>query len=221
MATIDKQTLKFLKDLKSYNYREWFKENKDRYDRAATNFSDFIGALLKELSKFDPGISGLEPKDCIFRIYRDTRFAKDKSPYKTNMGAHILANGRKTEHSQAGYYVHLEPGNSFLAGGAYRPPAAWIKNIRQEIDRDAATFKKIISTKTFREYFGALEGEKLKTAPKGFPKDHPEIDLLRFKSFLAVHQVIDKQLLAPDYLKYSVKVFKALSPFDDFLNRGT
>ena len=217
---ISKKTFQFLKDLKKNNDRDWFKANKSRHDEAKADFEAFLGKLIPALAKFDNSIASLEPKKCIFRIYRDTRFSKDKTPYKTNLGAHLLAGGRKTEHGRAGYYIHLEPGKSILAGGAYLPPAPWIKAIRQEIDYNAKDLKKILNSKSFKEYFGSIEGEKLKTAPKGYPKDHPEIELLKHKSLLAVHNLTDKQVLSDDFLKHTLKVFKTLKPFDDFLNRG-
>jgi uncharacterized protein (TIGR02453 family) len=137
------------------------------------------------------------------------------------MGAHLIAGGRKSEHSRAGYYIHLEPGKTILAGGAYLPPGPWVKNIRQEINYHAADLKKILGSKSFKEYFGEMQGEKLKTAPRDFPKDHPEIELLKHKSFLAVNNVEDKMATSNDFLEHCSKVFKALYPFDEFLNRAS
>ncbi len=221
MTQISKNTLKFLKDLKANNYREWFLVNKSGYESAKAEFESFVDDLLAEIAKFDKTIGHYTAKDCIFRIYRDVRFSSDKSPYKTHMGAHVTATAKKSEiHSRAGYYIHIGPGESMLAGGAYMPQAHWLKAIRTEIAGDPESFKKILNSKDFKTYFGALEGEQLKTAPRDFPKDHPEIELLKYKSFLASHQCTDAMVTAPDFLQHCVATFKALYPFDQFLNRA-
>ena len=175
--------------------------------------------MVNQISKFDPLIEKVDAKKAVFRIYRDTRFSKDKTPYKINIGAHLNAFANKL-HDRAGYYIHIEPGNCFLAGGAYLPPGSWIKAIRKEIDYDAASLRKIIASASFKKYFGAIEGEQLKTSPRDYPKDHPEIDLLKYKSFLAVHKLKDAQVLAADFDQHCVKVFKSLKPFTDYLNRA-
>ena len=221
MTTISKNTFKFLKELKQKNKRDWFLENKPRYEEAKKGFEVFIDALIAEISKFDGSIGHHTAKECIFRIYRDVRFSKDKSPYKTHMGAHITSAAKKSEiHSRAGYYIHIGPGESMLAGGAYLPQGPWIKAIRQEIAYNAADLKKIISGKNFKEYFGEIEGEKLKKAPKGYEPDHPEIELLKYKSFLASHKCSDSKVTSIEFLNHCVNVFKVLHPFDSFLNRA-
>jgi uncharacterized protein (TIGR02453 family) len=214
---VNKATFKFLNDLKANNDRDWFAANKDRFETAKEDFEAVVAKLIKGIAKFDPAIGDLDAKKCTFRIYRDTRFSKDKTPYKINMGAHLVAHDQKP-HDRAGYYVHIEPGGCFLAGGAYLPPAPWIKAIRSEIDHNAAALKKIISAKAFKDYFGEMEGEKLKTAPRDYPKDHPEIELMKYKSFLAVHKLNEADVIAPGFEEHATKVFKALKPFDDFLN---
>ena len=221
MKSINKNTLKFLKELKANNNRDWFTENKPRYETAKKEFESFIDNLLLEIAKFDPSIGHHQGKDCIFRIYRDVRFSKDKSPYKTHFGAHVTSAAKKSEiHSRAGYYIHIGPGESMLAGGAYLPQGPWLKAIRNELAHNADKFRKIVNSKSFKEYFGEFEGEQLKTAPRDFPKDHPEIDLLRYKSFLATHKLKDSQVTSPDFLKHAAKTFKALYPFDQFLNEA-
>ena len=217
MSQINKSTLKFLNDLKKNNNREWFNDNKPRYEEARTNFEEFIANLIMDIAKFDPPIGGLNPKKSIFRIYRDARFSKDKTPYKINLGAHLSPHAGQL-HDRAGYYIHLEPNKSFLAGGAYLPPAPWLNAIRYEINRNSKELKKIINSKNFKNYFGELEGEKLKSAPRDYPKDHPEIELLKFKSYLAVHKVSNGEVLSDKFLQYSTKIFKLLHPFDNFLN---
>ena len=219
MSKINKSTFKFLADLKKNNNRDWFNDNKPVYQEARANFEEFIANLISNISKFDPPIAEIIPKKSIFRIYRDTRFGKDKTPYKINLGAHLSPHSAQL-HDRAGYYIHLEPGKSFLAGGAYLPPAPWLNAIRYEINRNSKEFKKILSNKTFKNYFGELEGEKLKTAPRDYPKDHPEIELLKFKSFLAIHNLKNNEVLSDGYLQNATKVFKALQPFDKFLNNA-
>jgi uncharacterized protein (TIGR02453 family) len=221
MSKINSSTFQFLKELKENNDRDWFNANKPRYQEARQNFIDFVGELLLQIAEFDPSISHHEAKNCVFRIYRDVRFSKDKSPYKTNFGAHVTSAAKKSEiHSRAGYYIHLEPGGSFLAGGAYMPQGPWLKAIRQEIAYNADDLKKILNSKSFKQYFGAMEGEKLKTSPRDYPKDHPEIELLRHKSFLATHHCDDPSVLSEDFVVHCGQVFKALHPFDAFLNRA-
>jgi uncharacterized protein (TIGR02453 family) len=218
---ISKSTFQFLKDLKKNNDRDWFMDNKGRFEEAKADFEAYVNSVISQISKFDTSIGHLEAKDCIFRIYRDVRFSKDKSPYKTNFGAHITSAKSKSEiHIRAGYYIHLAPGESMLAGGAYLPPAPWLRNIRSEIDHHAEEFKQIITSRSFKKYFKQIEGEKLVKAPKEFPKDHPDIELLKYKSYLAVHKTDDKTVLSKDFVRYSTGAFKALKPFGDFLNRS-
>lgn len=219
MAAISTDTLKFLKDLKNNNNKEWFQDNKSRYEDAKGDFEEFIGILIQNIAEFDPPIAELIPKKTIFRIYRDVRFSKDKSPYKLNLGAHLAANRSKV-HDRAGYYIQIQPGNSFLAGGAYDPGNPWITQIRTEIDYNTKEFKKLINSASFKKYFGEISGEKLKTAPKGFPKDHPELELLKYKSYLVANNCDDKLVTSKDFLKHATSVFKAMKPFDDFLNRA-
>jgi uncharacterized protein (TIGR02453 family) len=222
MATISKTTLSFLKDLSANNNRDWFTENKKRYEIAKDEFAAFIDALIAELSIFDQSIMHHSAKSSIFRIYRDIRFSKDKSPYKTHLGAHITSGATRSEiHSRAGYYIHIEPGNSMLAGGAYLPQGDWLKAIRQEIHYNTEEFKNILNNPDFKKYFGEMEGEKLKRAPKDYEADHPDIELLKHKSFLASHKCSDKTVTSPDFLGHGASVFKALFPFDTFLNRST
>ncbi|MBV6442613.1 MAG: hypothetical protein EPGJADBJ_04332 [Saprospiraceae bacterium] len=213
--------MQFLADLKAHNDREWFVANKPRYEAAHNEFLQFTDALIGEIGQFDPGIRHYTAKDCVFRVYRDVRFSKDKSPYKTHFGAHVTSAPKKSEiHSRAGYYLHLEPGATMLAGGAYLPESKWLKAIRQEIAYNTTTFQNILNDKDFQKYFGEMEGEKLKKAPGEYPADHPAIELLKHKSFLATHQCTDVQVLSDDFLKHCGNVFRALHPFDAFLNRA-
>jgi len=216
---IEKSTLTFLKDLRKNNNRDWFKNNKPRYEEAKDNVEQFMDALIAKVAKWDPSIAHHTGKSVMFRIYRDVRFGKDKSPYKTHFGAHVSGAEKKSDiHSRAGYYIHIGPGESMIAGGAYMPHGPWIKNIREAIDTNPKELKKILNRKAFKETFGDIEGEKLKTAPRGFPKDHPEIELLRHKSFHVAHGCPDKHVLAKDFLSHATKVCKTLHPLDVWLN---
>jgi uncharacterized protein (TIGR02453 family) len=195
MQSIPHDLLTFLEELTLNNNRDWFMQNKKRFDLIQAEFVTFLQELIVAIGEFDPTIRHIEAKKCILRIYRDTRFSDDKTPYKTSISAHILEGGRKSEHQKSGYYVRLAPGNSFLAGGAHLPPAKWISAIRNKIVEDGSTLRSILSNPTFQTYFGELRGDELKTAPRGYAKDHPEIDLLRKKSFLAVHDLSDEQVV--------------------------
>jgi uncharacterized protein (TIGR02453 family) len=216
---IEKHTLDFLSRLKKNNNRDWFEKNKEKYLVAKDNVSEMIDALLKDICTFDKRYTGLTSKDCLFRIYRDVRFSKDKKPYKSNMGASITIGGKKSP--KAGYYIHFEPGQSFLAGGVWQPEADVLKKIRQEIDYNGKQFHKIIGNKDFKKYFGELDKSyQLKTTPKGYDKDHPDIELLRLNSFIVWHQFNDKNVLSKNFVKEIGKGAKIMKPFLDFLNQA-
>ena len=216
---ISKSTYHFLKELKKNNNRNWFQANKSKFQEIKSEFEATVQELIVRIAVFDPSIANLESKECIFRIYRDTRFSKDKSPYKTNLGAHLLAPVARP-HDRAGYYIHIEPKNTFLAGGAYLPPAPWLRAIRQAIDENGNDLIKILNDKNFKKYFGEMEGDKLKTIPRDYPVDHPFIELLKYKSFLAMQRVHDEDAMSEQFIKHAVQVFKALKPFNDFLNKA-
>lgn len=169
--------------------------------------------------KFDESLAGLNPRKQAFRIYRDVRFSKDKRPYKMNMGAGFSAHGKMEQ--EPGYYIHIEPGNCFVAGGLYMPDSENLAKVRQEIDYNAEAFLKILKDKKFKKYFSGLDDfDKVKTAPKGYPKDHPYIDLLKNKSFVVSHSFSDRQVLDKNFVKQVAKVCKALKPLNDFLKRA-
>jgi uncharacterized protein (TIGR02453 family) len=213
------QVFQFLEELAANNNREWFQANKKRYDTAKESVANFMKAILNEVQSFDNSIIGIEPKDCIFRINRDVRFSNDKSPYKTNIGGFMAKGGRKA--MNAGYYLHIEPGKSFLAGGIYMPPPDKLKLIRNEIYFNPENFKKIIAAPDFKKYFKEIwDEEKLKNPPKDFPKDYPDIDLLKYKNYTVIHSLTDNQLQKADFLNYSVKVFKAMYPLNDYMNKA-
>ncbi|MBX3164461.1 MAG: DUF2461 domain-containing protein [Bacteroidetes bacterium] len=211
----------FLKALKSNNNKEWFDKNKEKYLEAKQEFEILVDKLIAGIAKFDKKISAdMKGKDCTFRIYKDVRFSKDKTPYKANMGASINPGGKKS--LEAGYYFHCEPNACFLAGGVYMPEPTMLQAIRQEIDYNFAPLDKIFKSASFKKYFNGLSDEgKLKTAPKGFEKDHPQIELLKNKHFIVSHNLSDKQILAKDIDKKIVSGFKAMYPFLEYLREAT
>ncbi|HNR18637.1 MAG TPA: DUF2461 domain-containing protein [Bacteroidia bacterium] len=212
-------TLSFIKDIKKNNNRDWFEKNKLRYENAKTDFESFVAGILNQFVKINPKLKGLEARKCTFRIYRDVRFSKNKDPYKTNMGASINEGGKKME--MAGVYVHIEPGgNSFIAGGRYMPMPPELKAIRQEIQYNTKAFKKIISEKNFKKYFGGLEEIKLKTNPKGFDKDFADIELLKYTSYIATRKLDDKTIASKNFVKELTASYKAMMPLIKFLNEA-
>ena len=210
-----KETLKFLSDLAAHNDRDWMQANKKRYEAAKAAFKELTADLIKGIGAFDESVLGLEPKDCIFRLNRDIRFSKDKSPYKTNFGAAIMEGGKKSPNPT--YFFQLQPGNSFVAGGVYHPEAEYLKKIRQEIDYNPEELKQIAEEKAFQKAFGKITGESLKTAPKGYPKDHPNIELLRMKSFLVMRNLTDEEVLKKDLAKRLSDYFELMMPFNQYL----
>ena len=212
--------LKFLKDLKKNNDRTWFEKNKSRYLEVKQDFESFVGLLLKEFTKFDQGLAGLDHKKLPFRIYRDVRFSKDKSPYKINMGAGFSPNGKLVQ--EPGYYLHIEPGDkSFVAGGIYMPDAGNLSKIRQEIDYNFDKLKKVINATSFKKSFSGFDDfDKLKTMPKGYPKDHPQIELLKLKSFIVSHSFTDKEVIGADFSKKIITHAKAIKPLNDFIREA-
>ncbi|MES2838369.1 MAG: DUF2461 domain-containing protein [Bacteroidota bacterium] len=214
---MDKNTIIFLENLKKNNNRDWFLENKSTYENAKNDFIELVATVIKELSKSDKSIAGIEPKSCVFRINRDVRFAKDKSPYKTNFGASINKNGKKS--FSAGYYIQIEPSNSFIGGGIYMPPADVLNKIRQEIDYNGIDFKKIILNKNFTQTYGALEDfDKLVNPPKGYHKTNDNIELLKLKSYIATKTLSKKEILDPNAGKAIAKDLTVLIPLFTFLN---
>lgn len=218
MIQIYNSTLQFLTDLKHNNEREWFLNNRKRYDEAKLNFEIFTQALINGISDFDPAVRGLEAKNCTYRINRDIRFSNDKSVYKTHLGAFIVRGGKKNGDKYPGYYFHIEPGNSMIAGGAYMPPAPWLSAIREKIDEEGELLVKILRNKDFVKYFGKIEGEKLKTAPKGYPRDHPHIELLRLKSYLVDRQISDAEVTGNDCFNFVKEACRTMKPLNDFLS---
>ncbi len=216
-------TLKFLKDLKKNNNRPWFEVNRKRYELAKTDFLNFIQQVIDTYGEKDKSIASLKAKDCMFRINRDVRFSKDKSPYKTNFGASINKGGRKAMNT-AGYYFHLEPGQLFIGGGIYQPMPPELNKVRQEVDYCFDEFKKIIGTKKFKSVYKDLDRSKefiLTRVPKGYEADNAAAEYLKLKSFIAFTILNDKDVTSKTLLKKTVDSFVTLEPLIIFLNRAT
>ncbi|MRG44615.1 TIGR02453 family protein [Chitinophaga sp. SYP-B3965] len=211
---IQPSSFKFLKKLKENNNREWFNTHKTEFQAEQQLIEGFAEALLGKLSKHDL-IETESGKKSLFRIYRDTRFSHDKTPYKTNWSGGFK---RATKQRRGGYYFQLEPGNSFIAGGFWGPSSEDLKKIRDDIAFDPAPLRKILAGKTFFSHFGKLEGEQLKTTPKGFDAGHEGIDLLRYKQFLLIKRFTDKEVLSEQFLKEADLTLQAMRPFFDYMS---
>ncbi|TXF75017.1 DUF2461 domain-containing protein [Chryseobacterium sp.] len=215
MKVIDPQVLEFLHNLKLNNNREWFNEHKTDFTEAQENVRLFVEDLIEEISKFDVEILKLDARKALYRIYRDTRFSKDKTPYKTNFGAGLgMGKGGRI----SGYYLHIEPGASFLAGGVYQPDSAVLKEIRKEISMNKEEFLKIINAKNFKKYFEELsQNEKLVKIPQGFEKDDPMAEFLKLKNFIVVYNLQNEDLSDIKSVEKSAEIFKAMVPLNKFL----
>lgn len=211
---IQPSSLRFLQLLKKNNNRDWFAKNKEQFIQAQTDLEKFADTLLTQLNSHDL-IETPSGKKSLHRIYRDIRFSADKTPYKANWSGGFT---RATKARRGGYYFHIEPGNSYIAGGFWNPNPPDIKRIRDEIAFDAAPLRKIIKSKSFLSTFGELRGEQLKTAPKGFDSTNEAIDLLRYKQFLLVRKFTDQEVLATSFIKEAAQTFKNMRPFFDYMS---
>lgn len=218
---LQQSTIKFLKDLKKNNKKEWFDKNRQRYESAKADFEQLTTKVLAGISAFDQTIIHLQPKECTFRINRDVRFSKNKSPYKTNMAMYISRAGKKG--FSPGYYLHVEPGAGFLAGGIWMPMAPELKKVRQEIDYNWQDFKKILGAGKFKSLFGDLERSDnvvLSRPPKGYDASNPAIEYLKFKSLIASAPVVDDDLTSKNLVKKVVARFEILHPLIVFLSQA-
>lgn len=212
-----KEIYDFLKELKRNNNREWFNANKDRYLAVKRMVEEFASHLIAELSAIDPDAARLTPADCTYRIYRDTRFSNDKTPYKTHIGIYICPKGNKKSY-RAGYYIHLEPGFSFIGGGCWCPPAPLLKEIRKSIYDNVEEYLEIINSEEFRTHYKEVGSNLLKTAPKGFPKDWEYIDLLKPRDYTVMSSVPDSFYQKKDAVKKIGEYMQVLKPYNDFIN---
>jgi len=215
---IKENVFEFLAELEANNNREWFTQHKQLYSAAFDDMLKVVEKLIPKIGEFDADIKNLDARKCMFRIYRDVRFSKDKVPFKQNFGGFLVKGGRNS--GKAGYYLHIENNNSFIAGGIYMPPAPYLKKVRQEIFYHVDEFKSILRNKESIKYFKEISGEKLVRPPKDFSPDFPDIELLKFKSYGFLHEVTNKQCLSADFEDYVLMLFKLLSPMIKFLNRG-
>lgn len=209
--------LPFLSALEENNNREWFNANKAWYQKANKDFHAFVNKLIAAMEVFDSSLAGLDAKDCVFRIYRDVRFSNDKRPFKTHFGAYIGPGGRKSE--KPGYYVHVELHNQSIAGGGlYMPSPEILKQVRNELLVTPEDMIDILEEPGFKKYFDGLWGEKLKTAPKGFPKDFEHIDLLKYKGYVVISNISDKQLNDDNIAELYFDITKTMYPFKRLLD---
>lgn len=216
---LEKTTIQYLKNLKNNNNRDWFEGNRDKYTAAKSDFEVLVASIIQYLGKKNEQYNLLKPKDCIFRINRDVRFSKDKSPYKNNFGAAFQIGGKKS--ANAGYYIHVEPGNSFVGGGIWMPEAEQLKKIRQEIDYNFNHFKKIISSKKFIDTYKELDKEgALSKPPKGYESNNEAIEYLKLKNFVTGVKVSDAQWCNTTILKEIKSYFDILTPLIIFLNEA-
>lgn len=214
---MEKDTLKFLETLKKNNNREWFTENKGWYERAKADFELVVAQLIQAISEFQPELKYLEPKKCVFRIYRDVRFSLDKSPYKTNFGAVFRL---RTPERTSGYYFHVDPDEIFLSCGHYMLTPDQLKKVRRGIYSDFDTFQDILNNKSFKKEIGDLyrDDDALQRVPNGFDKNHPTAEYMKLKHFYVVKNISQEQLLSKDFVQYAAKVYKQMKPLGEFLD---
>ena len=216
---MDNQYLKFLETLSQNNNKTWMDANRDWYLKIKESLLADVEEVLQGITQWEPELSGFKAKDCVFRQNRDVRFSANKDPYKTNLAAYFSVGGKKS--SGPGYYLHIQPGQSFIAGGIWMPPADVLKKIRREIDYSGKELQAILDQSEFQKTFGGLQGETLKTSPKGYESDHQYIDLLRFKSFIVSTPLKDSMISDGSFKNYTMEIFKQMKPFHDFLNKAS
>lgn len=211
---IKKESIDFLKTLSKNNNRDWFNGHKDRYLDAQGSVIGFADALLAEMNKHDK-METPSGKKALFRIYRDVRFSNNKTPYNTHWSGSFKRAGKQL---RGGYYFHIKPGHSFIAGGFWGPVPDDLKRIRQDIDSNYKDWRKLLARKAFVQTFGRLIGDQVSSAPRGYAKDHPAIDLLRYKQFILRYDFTDKEVLSPDFYKNVNEVFKKMRPFFNYMS---
>lgn len=217
---LKRTTLDFLKQLKKNNNKEWFDAHRTQFVEAKENVEILAASIIEGLAKRNPALKDLRPKDCLFRINRDVRFSKDKSPYKANFGMSFSEGGKKS--GKAGYYVHIEPGKSFIAGGCWQPAPEMLKRIRQEIDYQAEEFMGILKNKSFVQAFGSLSQEDMLTRPpQGYNESNPMIQFIKLKSFVATTSIPDNELMESSAVAILEKKMQALEGLVGFLNRAS
>lgn len=214
LPIIPASSMEFLKSLKQNNNRDWFNAHKNEYAEQRTFIEAFADGLLHGLNIHDL-IETQSGKKSLHRIYKDTRFSKEKIPYKTNWSGNFT---RATKQRRGGYFFRIEPGNTFIAGGFQAPNAQDLKRIREDLSSNAAPFREIINNKSFVSIFQSLQGEQLKTTPKGFDANSEAIDLLRYKQFILKRKFTDEEVLAPSFMQEVSKTFQNMRPFFDYMS---
>ena len=214
-------TLSFLRELANNNNREWFAEHKTRYQILHSELLDFTDDLIGVLIAHDPLLIGVEPKNCLFRIYKDARFARDGAPYKTHFGIHVVSSGKRSDFNRAGFYLHIEPNASMIAGGAHAPSPEWLKQIRLRISLNGSELQTILQDKNFKKYFGEVQGERLLRLPQGFSKDDANIELIKYKTLWVKSDVSDETIAGQKLRTHIDKVFTVYQPFQQFLNSAS
>jgi uncharacterized protein (TIGR02453 family) len=218
---IAKSTIVFLKNLRENNHKEWFDDHKKDYQQARTNFLDFVNQLIMGIAEFDREIaqSNLDPKKTIMRINRDIRFSKDKTPYKTNFFTFINKAGKKSPFG--GYYFSLSPEDSFYGGGIYMPENSILNKIRQEIDYQLNEWKGIVDHPDLTRHFGEVKASgKLSRPPKGYDKENPAIEWIKYKGYYTQKMLQEPELLDPQLLPGTLEAYRSVKPLVDFINRG-
>lgn len=210
MPIIEKSSVKFLKTIVKNNNREWFHANKEVFQSANQNMKDFMSAIEDEMNKID-----VIEKAKLFRIYRDVRFSKDKTPYN---GHFSMSFSREGAYRRGGYYLRIKPNESMIGGGFWRPESKDIKLIRDHLSADSSPLRKILKSKKFKDMFGELQGEQLKKAPRGYDPEHKDIDLLKYKSFVITRSFKDSEVTSPDFFKEVIKTYKNVRPFFDYMS---
>jgi uncharacterized protein (TIGR02453 family) len=209
---------KFLTAIENNNNREWFSQNKGLYESALKNVQDFVRAVIEEISVFDASVGDQEAKKCIYRIYRDIRFSPDKRPYKIHFGAYIAPHGKQS--NNAGYYLHIQDGLSFIGGGLWCPENAMLKTIREEIYYAPEELHQILENKKFKSMAGGLmDIDTLKRPPRNYPADFPYIKLLQYRHFCTERAVDNSEVLAPDFLGKCIQTYKSIFPLVDYMNK--
>ena len=210
--------INFLKELNENNNREWFAQNKSRYEKVKSKFEEISRLLISEISIFDNDIKNVDVKDCVFRIYRDIRFSTDKTPYKTHFGVYIASAGGRKSH-RGGYYLHLDPAGCFIAVGVWCPPPNILKALRQSVCDNIDELNEIRNEASFNTYFKTFfEEDKLKNVPAGFPRDFPDAELLKLKHYMVDHKLNDDILNAPNLVSRLGEIARAGYPLNKFLN---
>lgn len=214
-------TLQFLRDIKENNHKAWFEEQKDRYNQVRADYHQLAEALIAAMIPYDQTLGGLTARDTTYRFYRDVRFSKDKTPYKTQLGIVLQAGGKKSPF--CAYYLHIEPGQSYAGGGLWMPESEVLNKARKEIHYFFDEFKSIVESPTFLKTFQGLdiiEGQKLSRPPKGYDADNPAQEYLKFKSFIASKSISDQMMTDPTLVEEVIRIFRDLKPMVEFFNRG-